>query len=47
MLKKEFLKMEKILTDEFSPIGRGAGNDWIRCTDRFQLDRLMKSQIQK
>lgn len=37
----------RIDTDLFEPIGRGAGNDWIRCTDRFQLDRLMKAQIQK
>jgi flavin reductase (DIM6/NTAB) family NADH-FMN oxidoreductase RutF len=37
----------KILTDKFGPIGRGAGSDWIRCTDRYQQDRLMKAQIQK
>lgn len=37
----------RIDTDTFSPIGRGAGNDWIRCVDRFQMDRLMQAQIQK
>lgn len=37
----------KIPTDLYKPVGRGAGNDWIRCTDRIQLDRLMKAQIQK
>jgi flavin reductase (DIM6/NTAB) family NADH-FMN oxidoreductase RutF len=37
----------RINTEDFKPIGRGAGNDWIRCTDRIQLERLMKAQIQK
>ncbi len=37
----------KILTDIFKPIGRGSGNDWIRCTDLIQLERNMKAQIQK
>jgi flavin reductase (DIM6/NTAB) family NADH-FMN oxidoreductase RutF len=37
----------RINTEDFQPIGRGAGNDWIRCTDRIQLERLMKAQIQK
>jgi flavin reductase (DIM6/NTAB) family NADH-FMN oxidoreductase RutF len=31
----------------YKPVGRGAGLDWIKCTDKFQLERLMKAQIQK
>ncbi len=37
----------KIVTKKFKPLGRGAGNDWIRVTDVFELQRLMTSQIQK
>lgn len=37
----------KIVTKLYKPIARGAGNDWIRSTDKFELDRLMKPQIQK
>jgi flavin reductase (DIM6/NTAB) family NADH-FMN oxidoreductase RutF len=37
----------RIVTSEFAPIGRGAGNDWIKCDSLVQLDRLMKAQIQK
>ena len=37
----------KIMTSKLRPVGRGAGNDWFRCTDVFQLERLMKAQIQK
>lgn len=37
----------RILTDAFAPVGRGAGNDWIKTTDRIQLERLMQAQIQK
>ncbi len=37
----------RIDTDLFAPVGRGAGNDWIKCTDRIQLERQMKAQIQK
>jgi flavin reductase (DIM6/NTAB) family NADH-FMN oxidoreductase RutF len=36
----------RILTDILNPIGRGAGNDWVKCTDLVQLDRLT-TQIQK
>lgn len=36
----------KIITEKYRPIGRGAGNDWIKTTDRVALDRLMKAQIQ-
>lgn len=37
----------RISTDEFKPIGRGAGSDWILCDHRVQKERLMKAQIQK
>lgn len=37
----------RINTDLFKPVGRGAGNDWILCTDRIQRERLMGAQIQK
>lgn len=37
----------RINTDIFQPVGRGAGNDWILCKDRIQLERLMRKQIQK
>jgi flavin reductase (DIM6/NTAB) family NADH-FMN oxidoreductase RutF len=37
----------RISTKKFAPVGRGAGNDWIRCTDIFELERKMKAQIQK
>ena len=32
----------RILTEKLCPVGRGAGSDWIRCSDRFPLERLMK-----
>ena len=37
----------RILTNKYQPVGRGAGNDWIKCTDLVQLERKMKAQIQK
>ena len=37
----------KISTKLFKPVGRGAGNDWFRCGDTFELERLMNAQIQK
>ena len=37
----------RIDTDKYAPVGRGAGNDWILCNNRIQLDRLMGAQIQK
>jgi len=43
----KLLEQGKIVTNKFKPVGRGAGNDWIRCSDIFQLERLMTAQIQK
>ena len=37
----------RISTDAFKPIGRGAGNDWIKTGNRIKIERLMKAQIQK
>ena len=37
----------RIATDAFLPMGRGAGDDWIRCRDRIELERLSKAHIQK
>ncbi len=38
---------ERIITKKLAPVGRGAGNDWIKCNNIFQLERLMKAKIQK
>jgi flavin reductase (DIM6/NTAB) family NADH-FMN oxidoreductase RutF len=40
------LKDGKIHTDLFKPVGRGAGNDWFKTDSKFQVERLMKAQIQ-
>ena len=45
--RDDVLKDGKIVTDNFKPIGRGAGNDWIVCDHRIQIERLMQAQIQK
>lgn len=37
----------KIDTGLLKAVGRGAGNDWFKTDSRFQLERLMKTQIQK
>jgi flavin reductase (DIM6/NTAB) family NADH-FMN oxidoreductase RutF len=41
------MKDGRISTDILDPIGRGAGNDWIKCDHRIVKERLMKMQIQK
>jgi flavin reductase (DIM6/NTAB) family NADH-FMN oxidoreductase RutF len=46
-IAEDILENGKILTQKLHPIGRGAGNDYFRCTDVFALDRLMAAQIQK
>jgi flavin reductase (DIM6/NTAB) family NADH-FMN oxidoreductase RutF len=46
-IAEEILVDGKIITQKLHPIGRGVGNDYFRCTDVFELSRLMKSQIQK
>lgn len=44
---ESIMKDGKIMTDLFEPVGRGAGNDWFKTDSRFELERLMKAQIQK
>ncbi len=41
------MKDGKISTDLFKAVGRGAGNDWFKTDSRFEVERLMKTQIQK
>lgn len=44
---ESIMKEGKISTELFKAVGRGAGNDWFRTDSRFEVERLMKSQIQK
>jgi len=44
---QEILDEGRILTQKYRPVGRGAGNDWFRCTDVFEYQRLMGAQIQR
>ena len=37
----------RIITKKLNPVARGAGNDWFRSTDVFEMERLMKAQIQR
>lgn len=37
----------KVSTDLFKAVGRGAGNDWFKTDSKFEVQRLMKAQIQK
>jgi flavin reductase (DIM6/NTAB) family NADH-FMN oxidoreductase RutF len=46
-IAEEILENGRINTQKLNPVGRGAGNDYIKCTDIFTLDRLMAAQIQK
>ncbi len=41
------LEEGRIKTSSFMPVGRGAGNDWIKTSDIIQFERKMKAQIQK
>lgn len=41
------MKDGKISTDLLKAVGRGAGNDWFKTDSKFELERLMKVQIQK
>jgi flavin reductase (DIM6/NTAB) family NADH-FMN oxidoreductase RutF len=46
-ISEEILEGSHIITKKLQALGRGVGNDYIRCTDTFELARLMKAQIQK
>ncbi len=41
------MKEGKIQTQLLQAVGRGAGNDWFKTDSVFELERLMKAQIQK
>lgn len=41
------MKDGKVITDLYKAVGRGAGNDWFKTDSRFEMERLMKAQIQK
>ena len=41
------LENGRIITQNAKPVGRGAGNDWFETSQPFELERLMKAQIQK
>lgn len=45
-VSNEIFENGRINTDLFGPVGRGAGEDWIKCTERIQLERKMTSKIQ-
>jgi flavin reductase (DIM6/NTAB) family NADH-FMN oxidoreductase RutF len=46
-IDKSIYEQGRINTSAYSPVGRGAGLDWIKCDNRIELPRLMKAQIQK
>lgn len=46
-INKDMYQDSKVVTKKVRQVGRGAGLDWIRCNDVFELERLMKAQIQK
>ena len=41
------MKDGKIQTQLLQAVGRGAGNDWFKTDSVFEVERLMKAQIQK
>ncbi len=46
-IDEAIMKDGKIQTDLFQAVGRGAGNDWFKTDNRFEMERLTKAQIQK
>lgn len=46
-IDEKILIDNKIQSDLFRAVGRGAGNDWFKTDSKFELERLMKAQIQK
>ena len=45
-IDQAIMKDGKIATELLKAVGRGAGNDWFKTDNRFQLERLTKAQIQ-
>ncbi len=43
----DIIQSGRINTPAFDPIGRGAGNDWIKTDSIITRERMMKAQIQK
>lgn len=43
---RNLLEEGRIDTEKYMPIGRGAGLDWIKCSDRVKKERLMSAKIQ-
>lgn len=46
-IAEEIMEGTRIMTQKLNPVGRGVGNDYFRCKDTFELERLQKAQIQK
>lgn len=46
-IDEAILDNKRINSEAYKALGRGAGNDWFKTDSRFELERLMKSQIQK
>ena len=46
-INEEILDQGRIITEKAKPVGRGAGNDWFTTENPFEMERLMKAQIQK
>ena len=46
-VREKVYEQGRILTDIAKPVGRGAGNDWFKTDNPFEMPRLMNSQIQK
>ena len=46
-IAEKIMEGTRIITQKLHPVGRGVGNDYFRCSDVFELERLQKSQIQK
>lgn len=45
-INENLLDNGRINSDIYKPLGRGAGNNWIKCDHTFQLDRQTRNQIQ-
>ena len=45
-INENLLEGGRINSDIYKPLGRGAGNNWIKCDHTFQLDRQTRNQIQ-
>lgn len=46
-IDESILDNGRINSSAYKALGRGAGNDWFKTDSKFELERLMKAQIQK